>query len=92
MNTVCLKARRHTVKQNEEFEPIKKWWKKRTESDVCWKVNIKTIIERGYDLDIKNPIKKEETQINTSVELLQMLQDSLKKSNDLLAQITRDLT
>lgn len=41
--------------QLHEFDPIKKWWKKRTESEVSWKVGIDTIIERGYDLDIKNP-------------------------------------
>ena len=42
----------------EEFDAVKKWWKKKEESEVCWKVSIDTIIERGYDLDIKNPNKK----------------------------------
>ena len=36
----------------EEFEPLKKWWKKRTESEISWKVSIDTIIERNYDLDL----------------------------------------
>jgi type I restriction enzyme M protein len=39
----------------EEFDTIKKWWNKREESEVSWKVSIKDIIERNYDLDIKNP-------------------------------------
>ncbi len=38
-----------------EFDPIKKWWNNRKESDVSWKVSIKEIINREYDLDIKNP-------------------------------------
>jgi type I restriction enzyme M protein len=41
----------------EEFDPIKKWWNNREESEICWKVPIETIKERGFDLDIKNPKK-----------------------------------
>lgn len=41
----------------EEFEPLKAWWEKREESEVAWKVPIQTIIDRNYDLDIKNPNK-----------------------------------
>ena len=73
--------------QAKEFDPIKKWWTKRKESDISWKVNIKTIIERGFDLDIKNPTKKEEEQEYNSVELMEMLHASFEKSNDLLNKI-----
>lgn len=68
----------------EEFEPIKQWWNNRTESDVAWKVNINTIIERGYDLDIKNPTKPEEDTEYTSSELMRMLNASFDKSQILL--------
>ncbi|MBP9889787.1 MAG: N-6 DNA methylase [Leptospiraceae bacterium] len=71
----------------EEFEPIKKWWTKRKESEVTWKVNIKTIVDRGYDLDIKNPTKKEEEQEHDSTELMKMLSKSFEKSNQLLSQL-----
>ncbi len=71
----------------EEFEPIKKWWKKRTESEISWKVSIDTIIERGYDLDIKNPTKQEEAHEYNSTELMQMLDNSFGKSNQLLQQL-----
>jgi type I restriction enzyme M protein len=71
----------------EEFEPIKKWWKKRTESEISWKVSIDTIIERGYDLDIKNPTKQEEAQEYTSTELIQMMDKSFAKSNSLLNKL-----
>jgi type I restriction enzyme M protein len=77
--------------QVKEFEPIKKWWNKRKESEVAWKVNIKTIIERGYDLDIKNPTKKEEEQEHTSAELMEMLKNSFKKSNHLLDQLIKEI-
>lgn len=56
----------------EEFEPIKKWWKKKTESEVAWKVSIDTIKERNYDLDIKNPTRQKEAHEYSSAELMEM--------------------
>lgn len=73
--------------QVNEFDPIKKWWKKRKESDVCWKVNIQTIKDRGYDLDIKNPTKQEERHDYSSAELMEMLHQSFLKSAKLLNQL-----
>ena len=73
--------------QAKEFEPIKAWWTNRAESDICWKVPIKTIIGRGYDLDIKNPNKQEETHEYNSAELMEMLHVSFEKSNLLLNQL-----
>jgi len=73
--------------QVKEFDPIKKWWKKRKESDVCWKVDIQTIKDRGYDLDIKNPTKKEEEHEYSSTELMEMLHQSLLMSDKLLNKL-----
>lgn len=39
----------------EEFEPEKKWWKKRKESEFAWKMSFKDIKIGGFNLDIKNP-------------------------------------
>jgi type I restriction enzyme M protein len=71
----------------EEFEPIKKWWKKKAESEICWKVSIDTIIKRGYDLDIKNPTQKEEAHEYSSTELIKMMDKSFSKSSSLLNQL-----
>lgn len=68
----------------EEFEPIKKWWSKRVESDICWKVNLDTLKKRNFDLDIKNPNKQEDVHDYSSAELMKMLEKSFIKSNDLL--------
>jgi type I restriction enzyme M protein len=38
-----------------EFDVEKAWWEKRKETEQAWKVPIKDIIERNYNLDIKNP-------------------------------------
>lgn len=73
--------------QAKEFDPIKEWWNNRKESDITWKVNIDTIIARGYDLDVKNPTKKEDEHEHDSVELMELLHASFKKSNLLLNQL-----
>jgi type I restriction enzyme M protein len=75
----------------EEFNPIKEWWNNRVENEVAWKVDIKTIIDRGYDLDIKNPNKQEEEYEYTSAELIQLLEKSILKSNELLNQLKTEL-
>jgi len=71
----------------EEFDSLKKWWKKRTENEQAWKVDIKTIEENGFNLDIKNPFKPEEEREYSSNELLEMLHESFQKSNELLDQL-----
>jgi len=73
--------------QVKEFDPIKTWWNNRKESEITWKVNIDTIVERGYDLDIKNPTKKEEKHEYNSAELMELLHISFEKSNSLLEQL-----
>ena len=73
--------------QAKEFNPIKKWWNDRKESDVAWKVDIQTIIDRNYDLDIKNPTKQEEVHEYSSAELMELLHTSFAKSNALLNQL-----
>ena len=73
--------------QAKEFNPIKTWWNDRKESDVAWKVDIQTIIDRNYDLDIKNPTKQEEVHEYNSAELMELLHTSFAKSNALLNQL-----
>ena len=76
--------------QAKEFNPIKEWWNDRKESDIAWKVPIQTIVDRNYDLDIKNPIKQEETHEYNSVELMELLHTSFDKSNNLLNQLKEE--
>jgi len=73
--------------QAKEFDPIKDWWNNREESEVCWKVPIQTIIDRGYDLDIKNPNKEEVVQEFSSEELFEMLNKSFQSSSSILNSI-----
>jgi len=73
--------------QVKEFDPIKAWWNNRAESEICWKVDIQTIIDRNYDLDIKNPTKAEATHDYSSAELMELLHQSFDRSNSLLDQL-----
>ena len=73
--------------QAKEFNPIKDWWNDRKESEIAWKVDIQTIIDRNYDLDVKNPTKQEEVHEYSSVELMELLHTSFAKSNALLNQL-----
>lgn len=72
----------------EEFEPLKSWWKKRKESEVAWKVPMQTIIDRNYDLDIKNPNKNVEEVEYDRKAILQNLENSFKKSLQILNELT----
>jgi type I restriction enzyme M protein len=77
--------------QKSEFESLKKWWPKRKTSDQAWKVSIKTLEENGFNLDIKNPHTPQEEHRYSSAELLSLLHDSFKKSDELLAKLKKEL-
>lgn len=72
----------------EEFYPIKKWWSNRQTNEICWKVDMAAIKERGYDLDIKNPNKPEEEHEYSSAELILKLDESFERSRTLLKELS----
>lgn len=76
----------------EELDPIKKWWKKRVESEVSWKVSIDTIIEGGYDLDIKNPNAKAEVNSKNTFQFIEQLQSDLSDISSEIDNIVETLT
>ena len=65
----------------------KKWWNKREESDVSWKVSIDTIIERNYDLDMKNPNKVIEDVIYDRKAIISKIEISFKSSLEILNEL-----
>ena len=75
----------------KEFDPLKEWWNNRLEHEQAWKVDIEIIKNNGYNLDIKNPHKKEEEYTHTVPELLKMLHISFSKSDDLLTKLHAEL-
>lgn len=75
--------------RHEEFEPVKKWWKNRKSNGNAWKISIKEIQEKNYNLDFKNPNKKD-SEINKSPkELLKGIEEREKKIEGLLSEIDK---
>lgn len=71
----------------KHFNNIKTWWTNREENQYAWKVSLDEIKERNFNLDIKNPHIEEKEHEYSSAELLEMLNQSFKKSEKLLKEI-----
>jgi len=75
----------------EEFDLEKNWWYSRTETDYAWKVSIEDIKKRNYNLDISSPYFSESDEKVTSAEIMQRLEKSLEKSQQLLSSLKLEL-
>ena len=71
----------------EEFDPIKEWWNHRAESDVSWNVSMDTIIERNYDLDIKNPNKVVEEVVYDRKAIIKKIETNQTKISEILDEL-----
>lgn len=77
--------------QKSEFDSLKNWWNNRKENNQAWKVSIDTLKSNGYNLDIKNPFVKEEEKTYSTAELLLLLHESFKKSDELITELNKSL-
>jgi len=77
--------------QKGEFEGLKEWWNNREENEQAWKVPIDQLEKNGYSLDIKNPHTPTDTHSYTSEEVLELLHLSLRRSEELLANLKQEL-
>ena len=77
--------------QKSEFDSLKAWWNNRAENEQAWKVGIDTLKGNGFNLDIKNPFVKEEEVTHTTAELLDLLSESFKKSDELIEELKKGL-
>jgi type I restriction enzyme M protein len=71
----------------EEFELEKSWWNKRVENDNCWKIDIKKIKEKNYNLDFKNPNNIVKEEILDTQKIIEKLENSFKESNLILKKL-----
>lgn len=76
--------------QFDEFAPLIKWWGKRKESDVAWKVKVGDL-KRGFDLDVKNPHREAEKKELSSSEVLSRLNASVEAARKLLTALQRQI-
>ena len=73
-----------------EFDAEKAWWESRKESEQAWKVPIKDIIERNYNLDIKNPNAPTESHDDPD-ELLAAYAEAVKNAADIQNRLKASL-
>lgn len=73
-----------------EFDGEKVWWDKRKETEQAWMVSIKEIVERNYNLDIKNPNAPTESHEDPD-ELLAAYADAVKKVAELQNKLKASL-
>ena len=59
---------------SEEFEPVKTWWNNRETNDHAWKISIKEIQDRNFNLDFKNPSKIKNLPSKNPNELLKEIE------------------
>ena len=77
--------------QLAEFDGLKTWWHQRQANQQAWSVDTASIKANGYNLDIKNPHQPQTEQQHSSAELLDLLQQSFSKSDQLLEQLRTEL-
>jgi len=75
--------------QFDEFAPLMKWWGKRKESDVAWKVRVEDL-KRGFDLDVKNPTSTVEEREMSVDDCLKELRKSLDRVGKALASVEKE--
>ncbi|MEG4578606.1 class I SAM-dependent DNA methyltransferase [Microcoleus sp. MON1_C5] len=76
--------------QKSEFQSLKAWWGQREESEYAWRVSFAELEKTGFNLDVKNPHVPEQERSYSSVELLGMLHDSFRKSDELLDSLKKE--
>jgi len=74
----------------DEFAPMIKWWGKRKENDVAWRVKVGDL-KRGFDLDVKNPNSTVEENDHTVDGLLHQLAKRQQKISQLVTQLEASL-
>jgi type I restriction enzyme M protein len=73
-----------------EFQSLKQWWDKREENEQAWRVSFADLEKNGFNLDVKNPHVVEVERGYSSIELLGMLHDSFRKSDELLELLKKE--
>lgn len=73
-----------------EFDVEKAWWNDRQETEQAWKVSADTIVERNYNLDIKNPNTPDFVHADPD-DLLRQYADAVAKVKDLQDKLKASL-
>lgn len=75
--------------QFDEFAPIIKWWDKRKETDVAWRVKVGDL-KKGFDLDVRNPTSAVEERDLSVSDCLADFSASLERVSKALAAVEKE--
>lgn len=75
----------------EEFDPVRVWWKKRTVNDHAWKVSIKEIQDRNFNLDFKNPKRVESVSHKEPKEIVSEIEEKEARIVNMIEEIKLSL-
>ena len=75
--------------QFDEFTPMIKWWSKRKETEVAWRVKVGNL-KKGFDLDVKNPNSAVEEHDLTVPECLDKFRKSMERVSQALEAVERE--
>lgn len=75
---------------SKHFDHVREWWNDRKESEYSWKVTKEEVINKGYNLDIKNSNKPEEVTYEP-VMLLQKYNEVNKEIKELQNSLINEL-
>lgn len=75
----------------EDFKIEKEWWDNRKETANAWCVSIDEIKARNYNLDIKNPVKKEAKKVFDTKELIDTIEANFREATEILEKIKSNL-
>ena len=76
----------------KEFDLEKAWWNNRVENEYAWKVPVKEIVKRGFNLDVKNPRVVEGAEILSVNAILVKLNLGMSNSIALLERIKQQIS
>ncbi len=71
----------------QDFKEMKSWWNNREENDHAWLVSIEDIVNRHWDLDIKNPNQHFDLPQKTAIGYLTELKDDLQEVHSEINEI-----
>ncbi len=77
--------------QFDEFKPLLSWWNNRKKNDQSWKVPVKSIIENGFNLDIKNPNGKQDFEHMPPERLVEDIVKKEERILEIMAEIRQVL-
>ncbi len=72
---------------DRHFDSVREWWDNREESEYAWTVTKEKIVQRNYNLDIKNPNNITTEEKYSLNELLEVIQHKSNNINSLIEDL-----